>query len=360
MKKAPGKKPNNPHDLFFRAIFHIKLEAIAFIYAFFPKDFLDELDKGFFELDTTSYIDDDLKPFYSDITWQCRLRSKVPLRINILTEHKSNRNPSIFPEAIQIATYKSGIWRLDFKQERRPTFIFPVLLFHGKKKFNKHPFWKLFKKLPESWRKYADDIQFIVIDLNSYTDEELKAKLGDTIICSALLAMKHAHDLKNLKQNLGEILNFGWQKYPQEMAQSFARILSQYLETITKMKMSELTANAENVPSEWNEIYSATIPSVFKEGEEKGIQIGIQKGIRQGIQKGMTLGEENKARAIVKSLIENFPDFSDEGIALVTSVPISLVKKIRQEMSPGKPVKARRNPTARARRKNQNGTPESV
>ncbi len=330
----PDDKPNNPNDLFFRAIFQFMEEALAFIKAFFPPEFVSRMDTSFFELDTTSYLDDELKAFYSDLSYRSRLLTKELLRINILVEHKGHPPHPKFPEHVQIATYKTGIWRLDFKQNRRPTFVFPVLLYHGKRPYNKRPFWKIFKKLPLEWRKWVDDIQFIVIDLNKYTDEEIIAKLGHTIIGSALLAMKHAHEPEYFFSNLEKIINFGWEKYSEEMKIRFIKILLSYLEKITNMKASELIKKAENVPSEWKDMMFVTIESVFNEG--------------------MTAEAERKNRAFVISLIQNCPDFSNEKIALIAAVPIVFVRKMKAELIAGKaaPTNGKPTPPTKTRRRN--------
>lgn len=152
------------------------------------------MDLEYFELDNQTYIDEELQPTHSDITYYTRLDNGKSLRVSTLFEHKGGQRNSYLPEHVQIITYKTGIWRQDYKSKRKPTFVYAMLITHHKKRWRERPFWKAFKHLPEEWRSFVDDIKFIVVDLAEYTDEEIEEKLGKTIICSVILAMKHSHD----------------------------------------------------------------------------------------------------------------------------------------------------------------------
>ncbi len=329
MEKPAKKKTSTPHDRFFRAMFQIVSEAMAFIEAMFPEDFVLKIDKSCFELDTTTYVDEDLQPNYSDLCYVTRLLSQEAMRVNILFEHKGQIPKLTLPEPVQIATYKTGIWRLDFLNKRKPTFVFAALLHHGKRKYKKRPFADYFEGLPPEWHPYVDDIKFFVLDLNKMTDEEIMAKLGGYIIGSALLALKHAHEPEYFENNLSKLFNFEWQKYSPELLESFIKTLFFYLEKVTKMNSNELIQKANNLPKELNEMATITIESVFYEGKAEG----KAEGVAVGMEKGMTLEAERKNSAFVKSMLQNCPDFSDEKIALIAAVPVLFVRKIKKELA---------------------------
>ena len=78
------------------------------------------------------------------------------------------------------------------------------------------------------------------------------------------------------------------------------------------------------------------IEEAREEGIEKGIEKGIQKGIEKGIEKGekqgLTKGELRKAREVVKRILEKYPSWPDEEIAVLVEMPVSFVAKIRLGM----------------------------
>ncbi|MEZ4961572.1 MAG: hypothetical protein R2830_17220 [Saprospiraceae bacterium] len=77
-----------------------------------------------------------------------------------------------------------------------------------------------------------------------------------------------------------------------------------------KVKEFKHQVSDEELLRMWDEV---TIPSVFEEGIEKGI--------------------EKKTREIVMNMLNNLPEFSDEKIANLAGTNADFVKKCRQELA---------------------------
>lgn len=83
--------------------------------------------------------------------------------------------------------------------------------------------------------------------------------------------------------------------------------------------------------------FKSTWDLLIEEGEEKGIEkgieIGIEKGIEKGIEQGIKKGEMLQLTRIVKNLISQTPDISDNEIRFITGAEIETIQKIRQELA---------------------------
>lgn len=290
----------------------MKEVAVELVQNYLPENFTFELDFNSFELDRDAYQNEELKQYFSDLVYLVRLRNGQPLRIALLFEHKSGKPAQQLPEHIQILNYKTSIWSDDRKQSRPPTFVYPIIIHHGTSRWKHRPFWSVFNNLPENWRGYVDEIKYHLIDLTQINDEEIISKGQNTFLGTTFLSMKHAFDLNFFKHGLQKLFNFGWVRTKSILFDPYSKALFFYLENLTGMKVKEFKhqVSDEELLRMWDEV---TIPSVFEEGIEKGI--------------------EKKTREIVMNMLNNLPEFSDEKIANLAGTNADFVKKCRQELA---------------------------
>ena len=81
-------KINNPHNNLFKKVMELPTVAAALIMRFFPSKILDELDLSTLQQASTSYMTEELTPYFSDIIYSC-MRAGQQTYISILFEHKS-------------------------------------------------------------------------------------------------------------------------------------------------------------------------------------------------------------------------------------------------------------------------------
>ena len=118
----------NPHDKFFKDNFTDKDIVKDFIKGSFPKDLQNNLDLSSLELDNNSYIDEELKEYYSDIVYNC-LYKKLDIKITILFEHKSYIPDYPF---LQLLKYMIKVWDFNIKNKEKLMPIIPIIFYHGK------------------------------------------------------------------------------------------------------------------------------------------------------------------------------------------------------------------------------------
>jgi hypothetical protein len=69
-----------PFDALFSLTFKIRSEAITFIKKFIPKNIVQHIDFENFELDDTSYIDEELKKTLSDVVYNSLWKGKITIK----------------------------------------------------------------------------------------------------------------------------------------------------------------------------------------------------------------------------------------------------------------------------------------
>ncbi len=79
--------------------------------------------------------------------------------------------------------------------------------------------------------------------------------------------------------------------------------------------------------------YDLLIEKGIEKGIEQGIEKGIKQGIKQGIEKGISLGEYQATRRVVISLLNKFPNWSNEEVAEVANTSSDVVATIKQEIT---------------------------
>ena len=81
----------------------------------------------------------------------------------------------------------------------------------------------------------------------------------------------------------------------------------------------------QTFPPEYANRVKSTYEQVLDEGMEKGIEKGMEKGRKEGRKEGIEEGMET----LVRNIITNRPDYSDQYVADLLNVPISLVARVR-------------------------------
>ena len=155
------------HDKFFKQVFSHKAEMQDFIQNSFPKEIIGKLDFGTLELDSGTYIDNELKENFSDLVYHCEYNRKLKIKIALLFEHKSQKpdNPHF-----QILTYILRVWKESIKQNKKPVFVLPIIFYHGKEIWNYEPLQNSFECIDKTLLKYLPSFDYIFIDVSKIPD----------------------------------------------------------------------------------------------------------------------------------------------------------------------------------------------
>ncbi len=100
---------------------------------YLPGPVIDLVRLDTLEICKDSFVDKDLKDFYSDMLYKVRIGNSQGF-VYFLFEHKSYLDSLIH---IQLFEYMAKIWRLGLKQSKNKKLpiVIPLVLYHGKGKW---------------------------------------------------------------------------------------------------------------------------------------------------------------------------------------------------------------------------------
>jgi predicted transposase/invertase (TIGR01784 family) len=169
----PNNELNNANDKYFKGMMSLVGVVRAFAEQFLPRDVQDKLDLDTLEFDNTSYITDELSEFFADMVWKCQYKNGHQFaKISFLLEHKSYK--PTHPH-FQLLDYIRGAWRLQAGENKRPTVIVPIVLYHGKEPWEYEPLDSYFGVVEPELMRFLPSFDYILVNLQKYSDKVIKA-----------------------------------------------------------------------------------------------------------------------------------------------------------------------------------------
>lgn len=329
-KRKPAlSKIDREHDHLFRGAFSIKLIAQTHLQEVMPAGVLSELELDSLNLLSESYVDGELKSTFSDVVWACNFREQDSARIAFLFEHKSGVPD--YPIAVQLLQYVLGIWQKEISEKQNLSFVIPIIVYHGQRKWQGNSFWEYFKHAPVAFRAYLPEFDYILTDLRNVPDEIIKTKEQLGALRSIYLAFKHAFDARRLKENFREILIFVSRSGQTALDSLLTEMVFTYIQKRLEMEPEELETLIESLPEDAKKLTMSTYDKIIAKGIEKGIEQGIEQGIEAGIEKGIEKGIEIKTVEFIHRLIRS-TGWDDIQIAQMAGVEPAYVAQIREEL----------------------------
>ncbi|MCB0838346.1 MAG: Rpn family recombination-promoting nuclease/putative transposase, partial [Bacteroidetes bacterium] len=83
-ESADQEQIKNPHDRFLKRTFEDLKKVRGALEGILPKSLFGRLNITSLQKEDTSYIDDKLKQFFSDIVFSCQTKDNIPLKITFL------------------------------------------------------------------------------------------------------------------------------------------------------------------------------------------------------------------------------------------------------------------------------------
>ena len=314
------------HDNFIRSILADKGIAADYFTASLPAFIRERLDFATLEQLPDSYVSDELRETVSDIVYSCRRKDGTDgVKISLLVEHKS------YPDRhapIQIGGYIfSGLLK-QVRNGEKPSLIIPVLLYHGRDKWEYRTLKDLFGDIEPEWQKYVPDFDYIYHNLGEVPDEQLEM-LNNNFLKASLLALKHSFERGWLEANATRLL-----VWSEDTAENLRKGFVVYFFGRAKLEKSKILKIMETLPSSVRKTVKSTADYFREEGREEGLQEGLQKGRQEGHQEGHQEGVQKQTEKVVRNLVRA-SGLADEQIAEMTEVSVDYVVSIRKEMKSG-------------------------
>ena len=274
---------HHSHDKLFRETWSNLTNARSFLENYLPQSIIDVVRLDTLEICKDSFIEKDLRDYYSDMLYKVRIGDDVGY-IYFLFEHKSYPDRLIH---LQLLEYMVKIWRLQLKQakSRKLSIVIPLVLYHGKERWTVNTdLSSLFKGPVDKLAGYIPDFRYILYDLSRYSDDEIK---GTIMARVTMLLFKHIFE-PDVAERLPGIFMLLKDLSAQETG-------LQYFESLIKYLFSNVeditTEQIQSIVSETlSEEKGGFIMTLAEQLENKGLQKGLEQGLKQGLEQGLEQG----------------------------------------------------------------------
>ncbi len=257
----------NPHDHFFKETFSRIEVARDLLANYLPPEVAAVLNLDTLEAQPDSFIDADLQEQFADLLYKVELKDGRSAYVYILLEHKSYPDPET---PFQVLRYEMRIWENDWRNGEALKPIIPLVLYHGRDRWRvATDFGGLFVGA-EALRPYWPQARYQLLDLSSYSDEEVR---GAAHLQIGLLVMRYIFDpaLRNHLEDIFALFH--------DLSES--RTALEYLRTVLYY-MGNVAVHLE--PEEIVTVVKGTLAEEGSEIMQTVADYWIEQGVEQGLQ----------------------------------------------------------------------------
>lgn len=293
------KTTPTPHDALFKQFMTHPETAKDLLDIHLPAELRDICDLTTLKLESGSFIEESLRPYYSDVLYSLKT-SQGEGYVYALIEHQSRPDKHM---AFRLMRYAIAAMQqhIDAGHEYLPLVI-PLQFYHGK--ISPYPYamnWlKGFANPDQAKALYTQD--FPLVDVTVISDDEI---MQHRRIALLELVQKHARhrDIMDFLEPLVTLLLTDYTTDKQ--VQSLMSYLLQVGETNNLEAL--ITSLASSVPKHEDTLMTIA-EQLRQQGEQRGIQRGIQRGRQEGIQEGRQEGRQETLNEMARKMMLNGMD----------------------------------------------------
>ncbi|MDR4546011.1 Rpn family recombination-promoting nuclease/putative transposase [Klebsiella quasipneumoniae] len=293
MKK---RMTSTPHDAVFKRFLRHPETANDFLMLYLPEAIRQRCDFATLRLQSASFIDEDLRAWYSDVLWSVRTTCGAGY-IYVVIEHQSSPDNHM---AFRLMRYAIATMQrhLDAGHKTLPLVV-PMLFYHGAT--SPYPFslnWLDEFADPQLAKKLYGN-QFPLIDVTVMPDDEI---VQHRRVALLELMQKHIRqrDLSGITESLAAVVMLGYTS-PRQLRMLFHYML-QYGNTAEPGVF--LRRLARRLP-QYEETLMSIAQKLKQEGRQEGRHEGRQEGCLEGRLEGLQEGSRREALRIAGSMLQN-------------------------------------------------------
>ncbi|WP_194164721.1 Rpn family recombination-promoting nuclease/putative transposase [Klebsiella quasipneumoniae] len=293
MKK---RMTSTPHDAVFKRFLRHPETANDFLMLYLPEAIRQRCDFATLRLQSASFIDEDLRAWYSDVLWSVRTTCGAGY-IYVVIEHQSSPDNHM---AFRLMRYAIATMQrhLDAGHKTLPLVV-PMLFYHGAT--SPYPFslnWLDEFADPQLAKKLYGN-QFPLIDVTVMPDDEI---VQHRRVALLELMQKHIRqrDLSDITESLAAVVMLGYTS-PRQLRMLFHYML-QYGNTAEPGVF--LRRLARRLP-QYEETLMSIAQKLKQEGRQEGRHEGRQEGRLEGRLEGLQEGSRREALRIAGSMLQN-------------------------------------------------------
>jgi predicted transposase/invertase (TIGR01784 family) len=273
-------KIKTPHDTLFRK-YYANVGAVAeFLEHNLPEDVAGHIDFQTLSASSESFVSDELRTFFADRVYECRLRDGRDASIYILLEHKSAPAPVC---AVQVLRYMVMLWEdaaINGLAQELPVVI-PLVVYHGKRTWTGRQLRDLFPQGPLD--RFIPGYEMMVFDLSTIPESEIKGSLAGKAVLLFLKALQERQPDAKLAELFRLLMSALGPDSAMKTINIFLRYIHEVREDITPQRIFEALAQLPEGEKVMRNVAAEYSPDAYRQGVEKGVEKGIDKGIEKGV-----------------------------------------------------------------------------
>jgi predicted transposase/invertase (TIGR01784 family) len=268
----------NVHDKFFKETFSRVDVATNFLEEFLPADFIQKLELSSLTIDNASYINENLEEHFADILYTCNYGDKGKIKLAFLYEHKSYKDD--YPHW-QLIQYMVNVWQGGVKQKKeKPMIVIPIVIYHGKRKWDYQPMKSYFENLDENLLKFIPEFEYYLVDLGKVPDQQITSFKNKFLSISALL-FKYNRYKKYVKRIESELVSL-MKLIDNQENNPFSIAVILYIQNTDGLTITEIISIFTKVSVNLNNVVMTTAQQLVNQGMEIKEIITIKKGLQLG------------------------------------------------------------------------------
>nr|WP_318384893.1 Rpn family recombination-promoting nuclease/putative transposase [uncultured Enterobacter sp.] len=285
-----------PHDAVFKTFLSRTETARDFIEIHLPPSLKRICNLETLRLEPGSFIEDDLRPYYSDILYSLETRSGRGY-VHVLIEHQSSPDKHM---AFRLIRYAIAAMQRHLEAGHKTLpLVIPILFYQGRR--SPYPWtmnWLDDFHEPDIARHIYSNA-FPLVDITVIPDDDI---MQHRSMAALTLIQKHIRerDIAQLQDRLASLL------LRENMSGQQITVLINYMVQAgeTQDVQALLYELAQRVPQQGEKLM--TMAEQLKQiGRNEGIEQGIRQGIEQGVQEGMQKGKRAALLDVVKAMLKH-------------------------------------------------------
>jgi hypothetical protein len=292
-----------PHDKYARFVLQIKEVALEMLQFCMPPHILEKIDLESLEITERSFIDPELREYFSDICYEGRTQKNLPFRITFILEHKSVAPD--YPIMAQLHKYVSNIWGNDVRQGNPLSLTIPVVIYHGERPLMKESPEILFKGAPEDLLGFVPHFDYVLLDLSQIATERLE-QLEFLFLRNILLALKQSRNAAYVEVSWEKIIIFAPEVRQKSLDFELFKATVIYLNTSSSVFNQKLKE----------------MENALSAAEQKEIKPFLLQMYDEWMEKGML--------TMLVAFIQKDPNMDNAAIANLFNISDDMVEKARK------------------------------
>nr|MBS0037515.1 Rpn family recombination-promoting nuclease/putative transposase [Saprospiraceae bacterium] len=239
---------------------------------FLPSDLLNHLVLKSLNVLKESYLDNDLKEYFSDLVIEIPLKDRKKEKVNValLFEHKSSPDRHVL---MQVGFYIFSHWMKLIRQKKKPQLIIPLIYYQGKKHWKVPQLTQLFDDHPIDLLNLVPRVPHLFIALNEIPDHQIDGLRG-SLLAAAMAAQRLRFKPLNLVEEIDRILAL----FPLgDTDQNFLEMLLVYSITTSNISQKKLIKSIEKIPQPNKDNIMNTYQTILEKERQEGRQEGINE-----------------------------------------------------------------------------------